>query len=88
MLSARRGCAMARIVPFFQDTGFDAGTVEVMASAYERARRSLHDKGQPPVVQEVIAARIIAAAGAGERDPDKLCRAALAALGREIEFDR
>ena len=79
---------MARIVPFFQNSGFDAGTIELMASAYEKARKSLHDKGQPPVVQEVIAGRIIAAVGAGERDPDKLCRAALAALGREIEFER
>jgi hypothetical protein len=37
-------------------------------------------------VQEVIAARIIAAARGGERDPDKLCRTALSALGQKVDF--
>jgi hypothetical protein len=39
-------------------------------------------------VQEIIAARIIAAAKTGERDPDRLCENALAALGNKAVFER
>jgi hypothetical protein len=41
----------------------------------------LHDRGQPQVVQEIIAKRIIDIAMTGERDPDELARRALQALG-------
>jgi hypothetical protein len=77
---------MATIAALFQTSEFAPETVAVMASAYEKARKSLHDKGQPWIVQEVIAARIIAAARSGERDPDRLCRTALSALGQKAEF--
>ncbi|HWE77506.1 MAG TPA: hypothetical protein VG270_03195 [Pseudolabrys sp.] len=77
---------MATIGALFDTSEFGPETVDIMASAYEKARKSLHDKGQPLIVQEVIAARIIAAARSGERDPDKLCRMALSALGHKIEF--
>ena len=40
----------------------------------------LHDRGQPDIVNEVIAERIISLAKKGERDPDKLCEGALVAL--------
>jgi hypothetical protein len=78
---------MATVVALFQNTGFDPETIEIMARAYEKARKSLHDKGQPSVVQEVIAGRIIAAASTGERDPDRLCRGALSALGANVAFE-
>jgi len=77
---------MTTIVALFQTSEFGPETVDVMARAYEKARKSLHDKGQPWIVQEVIAARIIAAARGGERDPDKLCRTALSALGQKVDF--
>ena len=41
----------------------------------------LHDKGQPALVQEVIARRIIEIAKAGERDPNRICERVLADLG-------
>ena len=55
--------------------------IEVMNSAYGKACRMLHDKGQPVLVQEVIAQRIVEIAKAGERDPNKICDRVLADLG-------
>jgi hypothetical protein len=43
--------------------------------------RRPHDKGQPSIVYEVIAKRIIEAFKRGERDIDRLRKAGLAALG-------
>lgn len=79
---------MSKVVPLFQRTDFDPEMIATLALAYERARKSLHDKGQPELVQEIIAARIIAAAKSGERDPDKLCERALVALGNKAVFER
>jgi hypothetical protein len=47
----------------------------------DAACRELHDSGQPPIVQEIMAKRIIAAARTGERDVTRLRDIALAALG-------
>ncbi len=70
-----------KIVNLFQMTVFDPETVKVLCSAYEMARKSLHDTGQPDIVNEVIAERIIVLAKQGERNPDKLCDGALKAFG-------
>ena len=79
---------MSKVVTLFQETAFEPEVVAVLAEAYERARKSLHDKGQPDIVQEIIAQRIIAEAKAGERDPEKLCETALKALGTKAVFER
>ena len=79
---------MSKIVHLFQRSDFDPETIEIMTAAYEKARRSLHDKRQPPLVQEVIAERIITAAKTGLRDSDKLSEAALIALGNKAVFER
>ena len=68
-------------VPQFESASFDADTVRAMGLAYNRALRELHDKGQPRLVLEVIAKRIIDAAKAGERDSETLCEIA---LGRKL----
>jgi hypothetical protein len=52
-----------------------------MGEAFERACKSLHDMGQPDIVKEIIAKRIVEVAKTGERDPVQLCERALAALG-------
>jgi hypothetical protein len=52
-----------------------------MGEAFDAACKELHDRGQPAVVYEVIAKRIIEAARKGERDPGRLRNAGLAALG-------
>ena len=52
--------------------------------AFDRACHSLHDNGQPDLVRQIIAKRIIEGARKGERDPDELCARALQALGFRI----
>ena len=45
------------------------------------ALQALRDRGQPIVVQEVIAKSVIEVACTGDRDPDRLAHAALEKLG-------
>jgi hypothetical protein len=52
-----------------------------ISEAVELACKSLHDTGQPAIVREVIALRIVQLAAAGERDPERLSATALASLG-------
>jgi hypothetical protein len=56
-----------------------------MGAAFDAACKELHDKGQPTLVYEVIAKRIIDAAKKGERDPVRLRNTGLAALGYDKE---
>lgn len=72
---------MVRVVEFFRDESFDPETVRVMNEAYEKVHKALHDRGQPPVVNEIIAKRIITAARNGIRDPLMLAEYAIRALG-------
>ena len=74
---------MASILPFIKKAGsvFDDHATEVMGAAFDAACQELHDKGQPPIVYEVIAKRIIDAAKNGERDPIQLRNIGLAGLG-------
>ena len=65
----------------FQGSGFDAEATQILGKAYDIACRSLHPKGRPPVVQEILAKKIIEAAQRGERDPDRLAAIALGILG-------
>jgi hypothetical protein len=79
---------VSTVVQFFQDTSFDSETTHLMGAAYDKACRTLHDTGQPELVREIIAMRIVKAAKGGERDPDKLCERALQALGFGDHFRR
>lgn len=72
---------MADILPFLKGRSFDAETVRIMGQAYDAASRHLHDTGQPALVQEIIAKRIIDLVTAGARNPDEIARRALEALG-------
>jgi hypothetical protein len=73
------------ILPFIRKAGtvFDDRMTEIMGEAFDSACKELHDTGQPPIVYEVIARRIIDGVRAGERDPVRLRNVGLAALGRE-----
>jgi hypothetical protein len=77
------GSVVADIVAFLNGRSFDAETIRIIGLAYDKATRGLHDRGQPMIVQEIIATRIIDFATAGERDPDQLANRALEALGIE-----
>jgi hypothetical protein len=72
---------MAGITSFIDDTAFSPEVTQIMGAAYEKATKGLHDRGQPAVVQEIIAKRIIDLARYGERDPQKIANMALQSLG-------
>ena len=62
---------------FQQDERFEPQAIAAMSKAYKAALKELHDTGQPELVLEIIAERIIASASIGERDPIRLRKAAL-----------
>ena len=74
---------MASILPFIRKAGtvFDDRVTAIMGDAFDRACKELHDSGQPSIVYEVIARRIIDGARGGERDPVRLRNVGLTALG-------
>jgi hypothetical protein len=87
MVSPRRVVARQRgeeavgsILTFVPKIVFDDVTTRIMSAAFDAACKELHDTGQPLVVQEVMAERIIDAARSGERDLIRLRDAALTAL--------
>ena len=71
---------MASILPFVPRGVFDDAMTRIMGEAFDAACKELHDTGQPEIVHEVLAKRIIKAAQRGERDVTRLRDAALAAL--------
>jgi hypothetical protein len=81
---------VASILPFpqtdeivlqFTDRCFDDEATATICQAFDKVCWELHDWGQPQTVRDVIAKRLIAIAGRGERDPDKMCAAALISFG-------
>jgi len=74
---------VASILRFIRKAGtvFDDRITKIMGEAFDSACKELNDAGQPAIVYEVIAKRIIDGAKNGERDPVRLRNAALAALG-------
>ena len=64
----------------FTEAAFDQAEVVILLDAYVRACRSLHDRGQPDIVTDVIAERLITLAKGGQWDPQKLSEAALGTL--------
>jgi hypothetical protein len=78
---------VASILSFIRKAGavFDDYATEIMGEAFDTACKELHDKGQPTLVYEVIAKRIIDAAKNGERDPVQLRNIGLAGLGFDKE---
>ena len=63
---------------------FGAETLTVLSDAFDKAIASLQDHGQRPIVRETMAIRILDLAAKGERDPDRLYRAALGSLGTRL----
>ena len=51
-----------------------------MGAAFDKVCRSLHNSGQPSIVKEVIAKRIIDLAREGESDSEQLCDMTLKSL--------
>jgi hypothetical protein len=80
---AALGVAAMSIHSFVKLGEFEPEAIAAMSEAFEAACKELDDTGQPKVVLEVIAERIIAAARIGERDPVRLRKAALGGLAGE-----
>jgi hypothetical protein len=77
---------MASVLPFVVNkSDFDDDTTRIMGEAFDSACVGLQDTGQPALVREIIAKRIIEAAKKGKRDPVRLRNAGLAALGYDRE---
>jgi hypothetical protein len=76
-----RGAVVISILPFLKGTAFSPEVTRIMGEAFERATRDLHDRGQPAVVQEILAKRIIDLAAWGERDPEIIASKALDSVG-------
>jgi hypothetical protein len=74
---------VASILPFIRSrSDFDDQMTRILGDAFDSACKALDDSGQPLIVQEVIARRIIDAAKKGVRDPVRLRDIGLAALPR------
>src|SRR5258708_31823411 len=76
--------AAMSIHSFVRPGAFDPEAIAVMSEAFDAACKELNDTGQPQIVLEVIAERIIAAAGIGERDPLRLWEAAPPWVGERV----
>ena len=68
------------IDPSLEQGVFGPEATAAMGEAFDTAFKQLHCVGQPEVVRELIAKRIIASASKGELDPARLRRAALSGL--------
>ena len=75
-------------IPFSTDVFFGPNATQILEIAFEKACRSLHDTGQPDIVKEIIAKRIIDLAREGANDPDRLCDMTLKALGLGCSSER
>ena len=71
---------MDSILPFFFGTVFSPRATKAMSAAYDAAVAKLPYE-RSPILNEVIARRIINRAKRGELDPERLCRFALAGIG-------
>lgn len=75
------GASMGQVLQFSRrNQGFDAAATAALIAAYESAVAAIARSGQPHNLCEVAARRIIAMASKGERNPDRLCAAALATV--------
>jgi hypothetical protein len=69
------------IAEFIGNTTFDPEALRAMGEAYDSIVKQLQDRGQPKIVQEIIAKRIIELAAIGEREPQRLCETILTEFG-------
>jgi len=81
------GVVVARVSELLRVTGFDPEAIEAICEAYVRARKPVGETSKSHAMNEIIALRILSLAKNGERDPDRLCAGALAALPVRSDTD-
>ena len=64
-----------------RDVSFSPEEIETMVAAYDVARKKLHDRGQPELVNEIIAKRIIALGKTKALDSKEMAARVLASFG-------
>jgi hypothetical protein len=70
---AIEGRHVASILRFLRPRrDFDDALTKLMGEAFDAACRELHDRGQPPIVKEVMAQRILDAAKRGRKDDSEI----------------
>jgi hypothetical protein len=74
---------MGQILPFTEDSAFGPEATAAMASAFDRACRTISGHAQTEVIREIIAKRIVELARRGDSDEEGLYDGALRALGLE-----
>ena len=72
---------MGTVVSYFNGSVFDSQATHAMGEAFDLACANMRIGGQPEVVREIMASRIIQAAKNGERDPYRLAAKAMDAVG-------
>ena len=77
---------MTNIIPFLRDAVFEDGATDILSRAFDMACMAIHD-ASAAIDKERLAAHVVQSALLGERDPDKLCTAALAAMGPQPPID-
>lgn len=68
------------ITPFLAGLDFDGDAARAMGLAFDKACATLGLADRSDPLTTIVASKIIDAARAGERDPDRLCAGALRAL--------
>jgi len=74
---------MGEVLPFAPDSVFGPEVTAAMASAFDRACRTITGHAQIDLVREIIAKRIVELARRGASDEEDLYQGALRALGFE-----
>jgi hypothetical protein len=67
-------------IPRISDRSFDPEATGLMCQAFDKACKELENTGESNS-KVIVAWRIIDIAAHGERDPDKMCEAALISVG-------
>jgi hypothetical protein len=66
---------------YLANTSFDPPTPTKICETFDMATKAMHDCGQPELIQEILAKKIIGPAGQGETEPDALSKRALTCIG-------
>jgi hypothetical protein len=72
------------VIPIFQGAAFDPETSDAAGTAYQIARDDLRLQDHIDPLAETLAKKVVEAARTGERDPERLARLAVDALGASL----
>jgi hypothetical protein len=80
---------MGEVIPLFRRlNASNLETTALLVAAYESVIAILENQGRSTIMHEVAARRIMAAASTGERDPRRLCAAALKTIDYSAAIPR